>query len=145
MIIKGYKSKQFKSIISKLCVDDVLRDYTIVIYRHKLSAILSSIFGNGLYCKDVCARHLYDDRRIEVYTFMSKKSLKDVRICYWLFHEIYHAIQHYKYKDCYNSDIENCKVDYDNCWTEKSANSYAKHNIVKFKTKINKELEINYK
>ena len=146
MIIKGYKAKQFKSIISKLCVDDVLRDYTIVIYKYKFQSILSNLFLKGLWAfnsRGVCNPIR---KRIEIYTFVHKiKSTKDLNSIQTLFHEIYHAIQYYKYNDCLKKDRPNYRCNYDNCWTERTAESYANHNMIKFKSTINRVFDIRFK
>ncbi len=146
MIIKGYKAKQFKSIISKLCVDDILRDYTIVIYKYKFQSILSNLFLKGLW--DFNSRGVCNPthKRIEIYTFTNKfKATKDLNSIQTLFHEIYHAIQYHKYNSCWERDRDNYRYDYNNCWTERTAESYANHNIRKFKSTINRVFDISFK
>lgn len=146
MIIKGYKSKQFKSIISRLCVDDTLKDYTIVIYKYKFQSILSTLFSKCIYCPNCYGVQFEDKNRIEIYAFTHKNNpTKLLHITHTLFHEIYHAIQKQKYKECLNSDKVLYRIAYHNCWTERTANSYANHNMKKFKSTINKVFNITFK
>ena len=146
MEIKGYKNKQFKNIISKLCIDDYIKDYTIIIYKYKIIAIIHLIFFNGQYCSDIYGICNNDLKIIEIYMFKHKiKSTRLLNTSFTIFHELYHAIQFNKYRACYDKDMINYKKNYNNSWIEVSANSFAKHNMIKFKTYINKIFKINYK